>query len=351
MLKTFLSIAKRENASDIHLVQGCPLTLRTSGVLKRLKQEITKEIIFSILKSILSHEQLQQLQVKRDIDLSYESPNLPRARVNVYYQNGQPALAIRLISPLLDLRELNMPPVIESFSALQNGLVLVTGPTGSGKSTTLAAIIKRINETRAAHIITLENPIEYRHTNIKSLITQREIYSDAVSFPSGLRSALRQDPYVILIGEMRDAETISTALTAAETGHLVLSTLHTSSSKQAIDRIIDVFPAPQQSQVRLQLSTSLRAIISQQLIPTNGKYIYSQIAACEILINNDAVQNLIRESKTHQLQNIMQTSQSIGMKTLGMSIAELLNSGIISYSTAAQRIRPDEFKNYLRIRS
>lgn len=337
-----LAEAIEQRASDVHLTVGKPPIFRIHGALVATDHpELTSEDTLKMVNQILPKELEEELTTKRQADFSYEIPNLSRFRVNVFFQRTNLSLAIRSIPVNIpSLEQLDLPPVLQKISEAKQGLVLVTGPTGSGKSTTLAAMIKYMNDTMKKHIITLEDPIEYLHSHNESIIDQREIGSDATDFAVGLRGALRQDPDVILVGEMRDLETIATAITAAETGHLVLATLHTSSAPATIDRIIDVFPPSQQAQIRIQLASVLKAIISQRLIPTadgNGR-----VAATEILINNHAIANLIRSEKNHQIPSIMQTSRSEGMHTMEMNIQQLLTRGIISYEEAKPYIQERE---------
>lgn len=337
-----------KGASDLHLTVGVPPIVRINGSLGSLKYPKlsatdTQEIIYSIL----TQEQREQVERKREFDMSYSVPGHSRFRVNVYFQRNSLAAAFRLIPIRIpNLEELGMPRIMESVAAKPRGFVLVTGPTGSGKSTTLAAIIDFINTNRSVHIITVEDPIEYLHKHKKSIINQREIGNDTNSFANALKYVLRQDPDVILVGEMRDMETISTALTAAETGHLVLATLHTQDAPQTIDRIIDVFPPHQQAQVRMQLAGSLQCILSQQLLPMrNGS---NRVPATEVLIPTPGIRNMIREAKTHQIYNAIQTGQKHGMQTMDQSLAELYRQGKIGFDLAlAQASDPQEVRQIL----
>ncbi len=339
-IKSLLKRMKQIGASDLHLVTGIPPAFRINGNLKFSKEDevLTPEKIESVVRFLLNEKQWALLKEKKDLDFSYGISGIGRFRINIHYQRGSLAAAIRLIPyDIPSLEELNLPDVIEKLCLKDRGLILVTGPTGSGKSTTLAAMIDIINRRRSAHIIIIEDPIEYLHSHKKSVVEQREIGGDSNSFADSLKYCLRQDPDVIMIGEMRDLETISTALTAAETGHLVMGTLHTPDAPGAIDRIIDVFPPYQQSQIRLQLSTCLVAVIAQTLIPradNNGR-----VPAVEILIGTPAVGNLIRSSKTHQLYNIMQTSLDIGMQTIDQSLLYLVRNKLITKEVALQRAR------------
>ncbi|WP_132770369.1 type IV pilus twitching motility protein PilT [Tepidibacillus fermentans] len=328
--------AFEKNASDLHLTVGAKPTFRIHGKLTPLEvAPLTPQDTVNYLKAITTESQYQNFLQKGEIDFSYGLAGISRFRVNAYQQRGTVSLAIRVIpTKIPSLENLGVPSVVHSFVEKPQGLVLVTGPTGSGKSTTLAAMIDLINKTQHKHIITLEDPIEYLHRHGKSLIDQREIGVDSSSFASALRAALRQDPDVILVGEMRDLETISTAVTAAETGHLVLATLHTSGAANTIDRIIDVFPAHQQPQIRLQLASVLLGVISQRLLPMiDGS---GRVVAMEILVNTPAVANLIRSEKVHQIQTVMQTGKSFGMQTMEMALQQLVKQGKIDEYTARQ---------------
>jgi twitching motility protein PilT len=333
-LNALLRAAFETKASDVHLTVGVPPIFRIHGELKKYGQNVLRpEDTEGMAKAIIPPELWLQFQQKGELDFSYGIPGVSRFRINVFKQRSCISLAIRVIPtkiPTID--ELRLPEVIKRIAEKPQGLVLVTGPTGSGKSTTLAAMIDYMNKTMRKHIITLEDPIEYLHKHGGCIIDQREIGFDTNNFANGLRAALRQDPDVILVGEMRDLETIHTAITAAETGHLVLGTLHTASAPATIDRIIDVFPPAQQAQIRIQLASVLVAIISQRLFPTPQKT--GRVAATEILINNAAVANLIRNEKVHQIVNVMQTSRSLGMHTLTMSIKELMQAGRIDREVA-----------------
>ncbi|MBE2917522.1 type IV pilus twitching motility protein PilT [Anoxybacillus flavithermus] len=320
-------------ASDIHLTVGIPPIFRINGDLKRYGQDVLSPTdTEQMAKAIVPEHMWTRFETDGELDLSYSLSGVSRFRVNVFKQRGCISLAIRIVPtkiPTLD--ELQLPDVLKKMVAKPQGLILVTGPTGSGKSTTLAAMIDYMNKTMRKHIITLEDPIEYVHKHDSCIIDQREVGTDTSSFANGLRAALRQDPDVILVGEMRDLETIQTAVTAAETGHLVFGTLHTSSAPATIDRIIDVFPPEQQGQIRIQLATVLVSIISQRLFPraqNNG-----WIAATEILINNAAVANLIRNGKIHQIPSVMQTNRALGMHTLEANIKELVQQGLIARET------------------
>ncbi len=337
------------NASDLHLTAGAHPTVRVRGRLQALEEypvmttEQTREIVYSIL----SNDQRQRLETDWQIDFAYSIPDRARFRVNAYYQRAAIGAAFRLIpATIKTVDELGLPLVLHDLAKRPRGFVLVTGPTGSGKSTSLAAVIDEINATREEHIMTIEDPIEFLHGHKKCLVNQREIGSDAQSFGAGLKAALRQDPDVILVGEMRDLETIHTALTAAETGHLVFATLHTQDTPQTIDRIIDVFPANQQQQVRVQLSVALQGIITQQLLPTADGA--GRIAACEMLLATPAIRNLIREGKTHQIYSSLQTGANIGMQTMDAALATLVRQGKITQKLAESRSStPDELRRLL----
>jgi twitching motility protein PilT len=336
-------------ASDLHLTAGAPPTIRIRGRLSpmegypALTPTDTREIIYSIL----STSQRQRLETYWQIDFAYQIPGAARFRVNAYFQRAALGAAFRLIPfEVTPLEQLGLPPVVADFATRPRGLVLVTGPTGSGKSTTLASLIDLINMTREEHIMTIEDPIEFLHRHKKCLVNQRELGSDATSFADALKAALRQDPDVILVGEMRDLETIGTAITAAETGHLVFATLHTQDTPQTIDRIIDVFPSEQQGQVRAQLSVALQGIMTQTLLPTaDGS---GRCVAAEVLVPTPAVRNLIRESKSHQIYSVLQTGGSHGMQTMDASLAQLLRAGKITRELAFSRAHsPEELRRLL----
>lgn len=334
MMLDLLNQAYERKASDLHLSAGTPPMLRINGSLVAMSEDsISTENIERMAWSLLNEEQLQLFHATGEIDFLYELEGVSRFRMNVYRQRKGVSVAVRTIALRIPtLVELQLPSIVPSLAGKQQGLILVTGPTGSGKSSTVAALIDYINRTQAKHIVTLEDPIEYVHTNQTSIIDQREVGSDTQSFGSGLRAALRQDPDVIFVGEMRDLETISAAVTAAETGHLVLATLHTSDAAQTIDRIIDAFPGHQQNQIRMQLSAVLVAVISQRLFPRiDGQ---GRECATEVLINTPAVGHLIRSEKIHQIKSIMQTSLHLGMHTLEMSMKEMIQSGRIHASVA-----------------
>jgi twitching motility protein PilT len=325
-------------ASDIHLSAGAPPNVRLRGRLIALEGfpvlgvADTREIVYSIL----SDTQRQQFETLHQVDFSYTIPRTARMRVNAYLQRGAVSAAFRVIPGKADsLERLGMPHAVREMSTLPRGIVLVTGPTGSGKSTTLASLIDEINSTREEHILTIEDPIEFLHTHKRCLVNQRELGTDATSFADALRAALRQDPDVILVGELRDLETISTALTAAETGHLVLATLHTQDAPQTIDRVIDVFPPHQQQHVRVMLAAALQGVVAQQLLPTaDGS---GRVAAVEVLIPTPAVRNLIREGKTHQIYSAIQTGGEHGMQTMDAALVELVRDGKITREVAHRR--------------
>ena len=324
-----LDKAISENASDIHITVGLPPIMRVDGALIEISEKIcSPKDSLDIVNQMLKTKQRDELEEKGEIDFSYSEQSIGRFRANIYKQRGSYGIALRVVPmyvPSID--GLNLPPILKDLSMKQRGLILVTGPTGSGKSTTLAAMINHMNKNRNSHVITIEDPIEYLHKHNKCMINQREIGNDTRTFSNALRAALRQDPDVILVGEMRDLETISTAITAAETGHLVLSTLHTVGATKTTDRIIDVFPPYQQQQIRTQLASVLEGIISQQIIPrADGK---GRVAAFELLIATPAVRNLIREGKTHQLMTSLETGSKFGMNTMDSALIKLYRDGVI----------------------
>ena len=328
----------KQKASDLHLTAGAPPMIRQRGSLVALpglpvlSPTDTREVIYAILNST----QRQRLETDWQIDFAYSIPGHGRFRVNAYFQRGTLGAAFRLIpSETVPIEKLGMPPIIREFSKRPRGIVLVTGPTGSGKSTTLASLINEINETRDDHIMTIEDPIEFLHSHKRCIVNQRELGADAQSFALALKAALRQDPDVILVGEMRDMETIGTALTAAETGHLVFATLHTQDAPQTVDRIIDVFPPSQQGQVRAQLAIGLQGIVTQTLIPTSDGQ--GRCVAAEVLIPTPGVRNLIREGKTHQIYSLIQTGGSVGMQTMDSSLAGLVREQKITMAAAESR--------------
>ena len=330
-----IATARREGASDIHITVGMPLLFRIDGVLVPAAFQPADEEMSQMLYELLEEKERKRLQEGYDIDFAIQTEDGNRQRVNIFRQQGEIAATIRLLNSYIPtLEELNLPEKLYRLAQEPRGLILVTGPTGSGKSTTLASMIEYMNQTKPVHIITIEDPIEYTYQGKKALIHQREVGRDVISFASALRSALREDPDVILVGEMRDYETISAALTAAETGHLVLSTLHTTGASQTIDRIIDACPAGSQNQVRTQLSGVLKAVITQCLLPTSDGT--GRMAATEILLGTDAVCNLIRENKTHQMSTAMQSGGSVGMHTLNMDLMRLVTQRRIQQETAMQ---------------
>ncbi|MDI6602658.1 MAG: type IV pilus twitching motility protein PilT [Patescibacteria group bacterium] len=349
-LKELLSLTIAEQASDLHLSVEHPPVLRLAGKLiplvkkKKLFSEDTKNLAYSLM----TEEQKQRFLEKKEVDFSYNFvEENARFRVNIFLQRGNVSCALRLIpSRIPTIEQLNLPPILHQFTTPSQGFILITGPSSHGKSTTLAALIDEINHTRTEHIITIEDPIEYVFKDDRSIIDQREVYQDTLSFARALRSTFRQDPDVIMVGEMRDPETIATAITAAETGHLVFATLHTNSASQTIHRIVDSFPSVQQSQIRAQLSGSLLGIVSQRLIP---RIRGGLIPACEVLINTPAVANLIRENKIHEIPLVIETSAEIGMISLNRSLASLIKRKEISLENAFNySLNPAELKMLIR---
>jgi twitching motility protein PilT len=337
------------HASDLHLTAGTEPVVRINGSLERLAgvERMTSDLTLQLLYRMLSTEQQKQVENNGQLDLSYSIPGVARFRVNVYSQRESLAAAFRMIpAQLKTLQDLGLPESLYEFAEKPRGIVLVTGPTGSGKSTTLAALIDYINTNRSDHIITIEDPIEFLHVHKRCIVNQREIGSDAQSFAAALRGALRQDPDVILLGEMRDLETISTALTAAETGHLVFATVHTQNAPSTVDRLIDVFPAAQQEQVRIQIAATLQGVVTQTLVPrADGQ---GRAAALEILLPDDATRNLIRQNKVEQVYSIMQTGSARGMRTMESSLADLVVRGVITRDVALTRSsRPDQLLGQL----
>lgn len=336
-IEVLLDEVIKKKASDLHVQVGLPPMLRVDGALTPVTgaDVLTEEGVEALIFAILDEDQKQILLKDKEFDFSFAYGDLGRFRVNAFHERGNMAAALRLIpNEILTVEQLGLPSVVNKFADYPRGLVLVTGPTGSGKSTSLAAMVHKINLEQSRHIITIEDPIEYTHKSQKSVIVQREVHYDTYSFSAALRSALREDPDVVLIGEMRDLETIASAITIAETGHLVFATLHTNSAAQSIDRMIDVFPPHQQPQIRAQLSNILMAIVSQRLIPTIGG---GRIAAAEVLIGNPAVRNIIREGKTHQLEAVIQTGAEFGMQSMDKELVRLIHEGSITY---------DEARNY-----
>jgi twitching motility protein PilT len=341
-IQQLLDLTIQRNASDLHLSVDFPPTLRIHGELIPVPGEVptSPEQIESLIRPLLNEMQVNIFKETLELDFSFEFEKKARFRINLYRQRGNPAAALRLIPYRIPpLEELGLPPVVKKLVGLKQGFVLVTGPTGHGKSTTLAAFINTINQSRAEHILTIEDPIEYVYPKGKSLIEQREMFSDTRSWGNALRASLREDPDVVLVGEMRDLETISSAMTIAETGHLVFATLHTNSASQSIDRIIDVFPEVQQPQIRLQLAATLEAIISLRLVPTIQP---GRVSASEILFATPAVSNIIREGKSYLIDNTIETSAELGMQPLERSLAGLVKNGKISQEVAMRfALRPE----------
>lgn len=349
-IKSLLQLAVDRNASDLHLVVGIPPMLRVEGVLAAVPNEppLAAEAVQEAIRGVLSSEQAERFLVNKELDFSVAFNEKARFRANVYQQKASPAASFRLIPLTIpDIDALGLPQVVHNFATLKQGLVLVTGPTGQGKSTTIAATLNEINNKRAEHIVTIEDPIEFVFRPVKSIISQREIRTDTHSWEIALRSVLREDPNVVLVGEMRDFETIAATLTIAETGHLVFSTLHTNSAAQTIDRIIDVFPEEQQSQVKLQLSGVLSGVFSQRLVPGTDGY---RTLAYEILLATPAIRTVVREGKTHQIDSIIQTSGQFGMATLDATLAKLVRAGEITIETAQNyALRPEELERLVKV--
>ena len=336
-IEVLLQEVINQRASDLHIQVGLPPMLRVDGSLGAIDNTpvLNAEAVEKLIFSILDQDQQQILIKDKEFDFSFAFGDLGRFRVNAFHERGNLAAALRLIpNEIQTIAELGLPKIVERFSNYPRGLVLVTGPTGSGKSTTLAALVDKINEEKSQHIITIEDPIEFTHKSKRSVVVQREVHYDTYSFNAALRSALREDPDVVLIGEMRDLETISAAITIAETGHLVFATLHTNSASQSIDRMVNVFPPHQQPQIRMQLASIIQAICSQRLVPSIGG---GRLAAAEILVANAAVRNIIREGKTHQLDAVIQTSAAEGMQSMDRTLTQMVQGGLITY---------DEAKNY-----
>ena len=333
-IEVLLEEVVRKKASDLHLQVGLPPMLRIDGSLTPIMgfNPLDEQTVETLIFAILDQDQRQILLKDKEFDFSFAFGTLGRFRVNAFHERGNLAAALRLIpNEIKSVTELGLPNVVMNFADYPRGLVLITGPTGSGKSTTLAALVDKINSERSHHIVTIEDPIEFTHKSKKSAVVQREVHYDTYSFSAALRSSLRQDPDVVLIGEMRDLETISAAITIAETGHLVFATLHTNSASQSIDPMIDVFPPHQQPQIRAQLSNILMAICSQRLIPAIGG---GRVVASEILITNPAVRNIIREGKSHQLDAVIQTGADQGMQTMDRTLVNMVQSGVITYDNA-----------------
>jgi twitching motility protein PilT len=339
-----LKFAYQQDASDLHISSGEPPIVRVHGSMKKLKMpELTDQQTHQLIYDIMNDEQRKIFDEKSDLDFSMQVGDIARFRVNVFkQQRGLGAVFRKIPTKVLSLNELNMPQILYDLVGREKGLILVTGPTGSGKSTTLAGMLDHLNETEEGHILTVEDPIEFVHTSKKCLVNQREVGPHTKSFANALKAALREDPDYILVGEMRDLETIQLALTAAETGHLVFGTLHTSSAPKTVDRIIDVFPPVQQAQVRAMLSESIQAIVTQTLCKKVGG---GRVAGLEILLGTTAVRNLIREGKIHQIPSVMQTSQNVGMQTMEMHLRDLVDSGLITRETAIEKTsNPNMFK-------
>ncbi|HUC86898.1 MAG TPA: type IV pilus twitching motility protein PilT [Candidatus Saccharimonadales bacterium] len=333
-IELMLEEVVKKVASDLHIQVGLPPMLRVDGALTPIRDApvLKPEDVERLVLSVLDDEQQAIFEKDKEIDTSFSFGEYGRFRVNAFHERGNCAAALRLIpTKIPSLQELGLPKVVSSFADFPRGLVLVTGPTGSGKSTTLASLVEKINSEQAKHIITIEDPIEYSHHSKKSIVVQREIHFDTYSFGNALRSSLREDPDVVLVGEMRDLETISSAITLAETGHLVLATLHTNGAAQSIDRMIDVFPPFQQQQVRVQVASMLQAICSQRLVP---KIAGGRIAAAEILVVTPAARNIIREGKTHQLDSVIQTGVEDGMQSMDRTLVSLIHNGTITYEEA-----------------
>jgi twitching motility protein PilT len=353
LIEDLMSELVKGGGSDLHLAAGQPPYGRFNGELRpmRVNEMLSEETCNKLIFSLLNNSQRKHLEQNLDLDCSYGLRGVARFRVNVYRQRGTYAACLRALGNTIPrLEDLGLPPVVEEVSRKPKGLVLVTGPTGSGKTTTLASLLEHINQTRSEHILTIEDPIEFTYRNSKSLIHQREVNEDTRSFSNALRAALREDPDVILVGELRDLETIQLAITAAETGHLVFGTLHTSSASQTVDRMVDVFPAGQQTQVRVQLSSSLLAVFSQTLCRSaelrNGQF--GRVMAQEIMINTPAIANLIREGKTAQLYSQIQTGANLGMQTLERALANLVLSNRVARSEALMKTsKPEELERLL----
>ena len=343
-----LELVVRKNGSDLHLAVGLPPVIRVDGDLLSTNYEVLDSSTCQrLVYDILTDEQIQQFESSYELDCSYSLHKISRFRVNVFRDRGFVAGAFRVIpNRIPTIRELGLPLVLEDLSRKPRGLILVTGPTGSGKSTSLAAMVGLINEERSVHIITIEDPIEYLHTHRRSVVNQRELGQDTKAFQIALREALREDPDVILVGEMRDLDTMQLAITAAETGHLVFSTVHTNNASQTVDRIVDVFPPGQQEQIRIMLSNNLEAIVSQQLLPRAG--MPGRIAAMEVCIASAAIRNLIRESKAHQITSVIQTSAHLGMQTMDQCLRDYYQRGLVTYEDAISRaMNVDELKKMM----
>lgn len=335
-IESLLEECIRRNASDLHIQYGLPPILRIDGALTPIagSNPLNEETVRNLIFATLDEEQRKILIKDKEFDYSFAFGDIARFRVNAFHERGKLAAAFRLIpNQIRNINDLGMPAIVETFAEFPRGLVLVTGPTGSGKSTTLAALVDKINREKSVHIVTIEDPIEFTHKSLRSVIVQREVHYDTFSFAAALRSVLREDPDVVLIGEMRDLETIQAAITIAETGHLVFATLHTNSAAQSIDRMIDVFPAHQQPQVRSQLSNMLMAVCAQRLVPAIGG---GRVVAAEIMVANSAIRSLIRDGKTHQIDTAIQTGADQGMQTMDRTLAKLVQTGVITYDSARE---------------
>jgi len=349
-MQNLLTTTFSKGASDLHLISGSPPTVRVHGELRPVEnaQKLTAQETEQMVFSLLDEAQRNKLVKYRELDFSVVLEGIGRFRANAYWQKQSVSLALRAISeriPAID--ELKLPAVCHQFARLRQGFVLVTGPTGHGKSTTLAAIIEEINQTRTEHIVTIEDPVEFVYSSRSSLVSQREMGDDTLTWAAALKSVLREDPNVVLVGEMRDPETMSAAMTVAETGHLVFATLHTNSAAQTIDRIVDGFPEDQQNQVMMQLSNALEAVLSQRLVPTKGGT--GRIPVTEVLVATPAVRNTIREGKSHQLNSIIQTSSELGMMTLESSLAYWVNQGVLDFEKAREfSLRPADLTRLVR---
>jgi twitching motility protein PilT len=347
-IRSLLRITEKRQASDLHLVVGYQATIRVDGELVVVPGsfELTAASIEEIIFSVINEKQKELFLTNKELDFSLSSTNA-HYRVNLYYQRGSPAAAFRLIpQKIRTIKELNLPDKLHVFSKLKQGLVLITAPTGHGKSTTQAALINEINRTRPVHLVTIEDPVEYIFPKAKAIVSQREMNTDTHAWKLALRAVLREDPDVVLIGEMRDLETIQSVITIAETGHLVFATLHTNSAAQSVERIIDVFPEGQQDQIRIQLAAILEGVISQRLVPAMGG---GRVPAVELLFSNPAIKNAIREEKTHQIDNIIQTSGDAGMNLLEKSLAELVTAGMVDIRVAQEwSMRPGELARQMK---
>ncbi len=348
-LDELLEIVVENEASDLHVATGLPPIMRIDGELKTISkyETFTAPVTQRMLYDVLTDGQIQRFETDLELDCSYPLKNLARFRTNIFRDRGTVAGAFRRIpTKIPTIRELGLPLILEELARRPRGLILVTGPTGHGKSTTLAGMIHQMNEENSLHIITIEDPIEYLHSHGRCIINQRELGFDTRSFQGALRAALREDPDVLLVGEMRDLETIQLAITCAETGHLVLATLHTNNAAESVDRVIDVFPAQEQDQIRVQLANNLGAVISQQLLPRAGEP--GRVAAVEVMICSAAIRNLIRENKAHQITSIVQTSGEMGMQTMDQALRDLYQQGLITYDVAMSRaMNPDELKKLM----